>query len=417
MAASLGELFVELGVFANTKELKDFENKLKRVNTTIKETKTKNDNLTKSVKGFVKGVAGIATAITGALYALQRLTDSLVSQNQEFLNLTRNSDIALGTFQKWNNVGRMFGVKNAAQQLANLNQRLFELKLTGEGADGFILAGINPLGQDAEGVLEQLRNRVAGLDDTTATFLLTRMGLDPTMLHLLRMTRTEFEAFNKETSKYRLTEEQSKQLQMMNTQLEIARIKIQNMKDQALLAIMPYLIRFMNLVAQIIEKVMNLVKWLGSDNEFAKFIRFVLKIIGTFGAWIVTITALAKTFQFLATAITIVRTALLALTAHPIIAAVTALLWLLMKVVEHYSEGGAGRGLYSTRRAERNSIDYAIPKLQQMNQNIDNRKYLSNVRNHNPQITMNNTINTTETAQAVSNELAYYQYSSYGYSY
>ena len=32
MAASLGELFVELGVFADTKELHEFEKKLEKVN-------------------------------------------------------------------------------------------------------------------------------------------------------------------------------------------------------------------------------------------------------------------------------------------------------------------------------------------------------------------------------------------------
>lgn len=401
MASSLGELFIELGVFGNTKELKEFENKLKRVNKTMQETKNKNETVTKSTKGFLREIRNIALAISGAIYALSRLSNSLIQSNQEFLNLTRNSDIALGTFQKWNNVGRMFGVKNAAQQLFNLNQRLYELKLTGEGADGFILAGINPLGQDAEGVMEQLRNRVANLDDTTATFLLTRMGLDPTMLHLLRMTREEFEAYNRATSKYRLTEEQSKQLQLMNAQLEIARIKIQYLKDRAILAILPYFIKFMNVVAMTGDKIKQLIDWLNGDSAWAKFVKFILKAVAVFALWVTTITALAKTFQVLAGVITAVRVALLALTAHPIIAAITALIGLIMWGVGHYSKQANNK---------------ATPSLQTMNQSIDNRKFL-NTRNSNSQITMNNTIHTTETAQAISNELAYYQYSQFGYSY
>ena len=36
--ASLGELFIELGVFADTKELKNFEKKLEKVSKKIKET-------------------------------------------------------------------------------------------------------------------------------------------------------------------------------------------------------------------------------------------------------------------------------------------------------------------------------------------------------------------------------------------
>lgn len=401
MASSLGELFIELGVFGNTKELKEFEDKLKRVNKTMQETKNKNETVTRSTKGFLREVRNIALAVTGAIYALSRLSNSLIQSNQEFLNLTRNSDIALGVFQKWNNVGRMFGVKNAAQQLANLNQRLFELKLTGEGAEGFILAGINPLGQDAQGVMEQLRNRISGMDDTTATFLLTRMGLDPSMLHLLRMTRREFEAYNNATSKYRLTEEQAKQLQLMNAQLEAAKIQLGNLKDQALIAIIPYFVKFMDLVAKTAEKVKNLIDWINSDSAWAKFVKFILKAITIFTVWITTITALAKTFQILAGVITAVRIALLALTSHPIIAALTALTGLIMLGAAHYFK---------------DINKSAIPGLQQMNQSIDNRKYM-NTRNNSSQITMNNTIHTTETAQAISNELAYYQYSQFGYSY
>ncbi len=406
MAASLGELFIELGVFADTKELKEFENKLQQISNTMDKTGKKTEKSSENFKKLLRGLRNTAVAISGAIYALSKLTDSLVANNQEFLNLTRNSDIALGTFQKWNNVGRMFGVRNAAQQLASLNQRLFELKLTGEGADGFILAGINPLGQDAEGVMEQLRNRVSGLDDTAATFLLNRMGLDPSMLHLLRMTREEFEAFNQATNKYRLTDDQSRQLQLMNAQLEIARIKIQYLKDQAVLAIMPYLIKFVNVVAAIGDKIKQLVDWLNSGNSFAKFIKFILKAVAIFGAWVTTINLVAKTFQILSMAIGAVRVALIALTSHPLIAALTAVAGLIMWGVSKYQEKNGKQSFGG------------IPDLNKVNNDIDNRRYMNSIHNNNPQITMNNIIHTTEAARAVNDELMTYgQYYTYGYQY
>ena len=403
MASSLGELFVELGVFADTKELEQFEKKLKKVAKTVKETQTKSEKLNTNVKDLQRGFRNFALALSGAFYAINKLTDSLVQSNQEFLNMIRNSDIALGTFQKWDNVGRMFGVKNAAQQLASLNQRLYELKLTGQGAEGFILAGINPLGANAENVLEQLRNRVSGLDDTSATFLLSRMGLDPSMLHLLRMTREEFEAFNQQTSRYRLTEAQAKQIQAMNAQLEIARIQLQYFKDRAVIAIMPHLVNFMRVISGIVEKISELVTWLNSDNEFAQFIKFILKAVGIFTLWVFTVGKLAKVFELLSLAITGARVALLALTSHPIIAAITALAGLLMLAINHYHKQGAG------------GVDL-IPNMGQLSQSVDNRRYFNSVRNNNPQITMNNTINTSQTAQAVRNELAYYQYYTYGFA-
>ena len=402
MAANLGELFIELGVFADTKELKEFEKKLDSVKKKMEEAGKKTEKNDVNLKKLATTLRNASLAITGAVYALNKLTNSLVETNQQFLNLTRTSDISLGVFQKWDNIGRMFGVKNAAQQLESLNQRLFELKLTGEGAEGFILAGINPLGADAENIMEQLRNRVAGLDDTAASFLLSRMGLDPQMLHLLRMTREEFEAFNRATQKFRLTEEQSKQLQLMNAQLEIAKIKLGYLKDQALLAILPHLVNFMNVIGLIAERIKQLIDWLNSGSSFANFIKFILKAAAIFTVWVTTVGALAKTFELLSLAITGARVALLALTAHPIIAALTAVAGLIMWGVNKYQQ------------THGNNAFNGIPNMTGANQNIDNRRYLSNVRNSNQQITMNNTINTTETARAVNNELYYYQNYAFG---
>ena len=276
-AGSLGELFIELGIFADTKELKQFEDKLRKVDKQIKDTTQNNDKLTKSIGNFLKGMVGVASAIGGAIYALNRLTTSLIESNQQFLNLTRTSDISLSTFQKWDSVGKMFGVRNAAQQIENLNQKLFELKLTGQGAEGFMLAGINPMGQDASGIMEQLRSRVAGLDDTAAAYLLRQMGLDPSMLHLLRLGREEFEELGATIDKYRLTDDQVQQIQAMNVQLQIAQIKLRYLKDRAILALMPYFVRLMDSLAKVAEL---LARWAKGVGEFVVKWRSLIVAIG-----------------------------------------------------------------------------------------------------------------------------------------
>lgn len=257
--AGLGELFIELGVFADTKELEQAEKRLtefvktgqKAINK-VNENIKANDNFQNKLKDVVKGVGAVIGALTAAGYALNRLTNDLVQSNQAMLNLTRTSDISLSTFQKWGSIGKMLGVNNAAQQLEGLNQRLFELRLTGQGARGFQLAGINPTG-DADAVMEQLRTRVSGMSDTSASYLLREMGLDPQMLHLLRMGREEFEELGQTIKKYQLTEDQRADIQKMNIQLEIARQKLQYLKDRAILAIMPYWVRFVKVSVKIIE--------------------------------------------------------------------------------------------------------------------------------------------------------------------
>lgn len=261
--AGLGELFIELGVFADTKELEQAEKRLtefvktgqKAVNK-VNENIKANDNFQNKLKDVVKGVGAVIGALTAAGYALNHLTNDLVQSNQAMLNLTRTSDISLSTFQKWGSIGKMLGVNNAAQQIEGLNQRLFELRLTGQGARGFQLAGINPTG-DADSVMEQLRARVSGMSDTSASYLLREMGLDPQMLHLLRMGREEFEALGKTVKKYQLTDKQRADIQKMNIQLEIARQKLQYLKDRAILAIMPLFVDLAKSFASVTEMLMR----------------------------------------------------------------------------------------------------------------------------------------------------------------
>lgn len=319
--ASLGQLFVELGVFGDVEDLKKAE---KRINDFIKtndKAKKSQDDFSKTIKTGMKTFAGIVTAIGVAIHMLDRMTQSLMQSNNAMLDLTRQSDISLDTFQKWDGVGKMFGINNAAQQLENLNERLFELRLTGEGARGFQLAGIMPT--NAEDVMEQLRNRIRGLDNTSASYILKQMGLDPKMITLLRLSREEYSALAKEISKYQLTEEQRESLMKMNVQLQLANQKWQYFKDSILVAIMPKIVRFTKFITSAAEGVGRYVKWLTkSETPIAKMTRGLLKLHA---------------------AILLVGAALLAITAHPIIAAITGIIGAIMLLaddVNHYFNGG-----------------------------------------------------------------------------
>ncbi len=310
MKTSVGELFIELGIIGDdeggkkvAKALDEAIEKAQKAQKQLqkhgKETdrvEKKNKNVAKSIMNTAKSIGGLITAISGAVIALNKLSESLVQQNQYWLNLTRNSDIALETFQKWGQVGAAMnaslGEQGAAGALAELNKRLFEMKLTGEGYEGFAFAGIMPT--NAEDVLEQLRGRIKGLNDTAATAMLERLGLDPRMLSVLRMTREEFEALNAEMEKYRLTPEQRQQIQDFHKQMSIINVKMQYFKDRILVAIMPHLIRFMEVIVKIIEvlpKYRGLVigvglamtkgfgKWLKALPIIGKYLMPVVKIL------------------------------------------------------------------------------------------------------------------------------------------
>lgn len=258
---SIGELFIELGVVGDKNEVAEFDKKVKQLAKDMDLTLKSSVNANNGIKDFVKGIAGVVGAIAGATIALNKFTSDLVASNQSLLDLTRTTDIAQGTFQKWGSIGKILGVQNADRQLAGLNQRLFDLMLTGQGARGFQLAGINPVGQDAQGVLEQLRNRIKGMSDTSATYLLQQMGLDPTMLHLLRIARQDFEALGQTIKKYQLTPEQTKKIQAMNIQLQIAGIKLKYLKDKAIMALMPAWTKFIESLARVSEGLSNAVQY------------------------------------------------------------------------------------------------------------------------------------------------------------
>lgn len=272
--ASLGELFVELGVFGDVEDLKKAEKRIQEFIKTNDKAKKGQDDFSKSIKDGMKAFAGVVAAVTGAVYALNRLTSSLMDSNNAMLDLTRQSDITLSTFQKWDSVGKMFGIKNAAQQIESLNERIFELKLTGEGARGFQLAGIMPT--NADDVMEQLRNRIKGMDNTAASYLLRQMGISPQMITLLRLSREEYEKLTGEVRQYQLTDEQRQSLAMMNVQLQIANQKMQYLKDRILLKLAPVLVTLTESFARVTIMLGKFVNWiLKAKSGFALFIRTI----------------------------------------------------------------------------------------------------------------------------------------------
>lgn len=446
---NLGDLFVQIGAIGNSKEVKAFGEAVKKAGKAIDDYDKKlkkgqeiGDKATVSIKGTVTAILGIAGAVAGAYYALDRLTNSLAKQNLQWLNLTRQSDIALSTFQKWGTIGKIVGVDNAAQQLENLNQKIFNLRLTGEGAKGFQMAGIMPT--NAEDVLEQLRGRIAGMSNTSATYLLQQMGLDPKMITLLRMGREEWEQYLEVQRRYTLNESQRREIDRLNRQLEVARIKMEYLKERIVLALMPAFTRLTRFLTSVTEGFARFVNWIAKgQSPAAKLTRGILGIASALG---------------------VVKVALMAITTHPIIAAITGIIGAIMLLaddVNHYLTGGGSiigviaKGLQDLDI--KGFIDFPVPKwleymirvidflsgnatdraykarLEETIKNIDpdavklkdgsfaeiapiSQQTKSEIRNNNTTnnsknttISMNNTFYSNQPAQDTANELRFYQ--------
>lgn len=318
---SIGELFIELGVVGDKNEVAEFDKKVKQLAKDMDLTLKNSVNANNGIKGFVNGIAGVIGTIADAATALNKLTNDLVASNQSLIDLTGTTDIAQGTFQKWGSIGKMLGVQNADRQLAGLNRRLFDLMQTGQGAQDFWRAGINPVGQDAQGVLEQLRNRVKGMSNTRAEYLLQQIGLDPKMLHLLRIARQDFEALGQTVKKYQISQEQTKYIQEMNIQLKIAGIKLKYLKDNAIMALMPAWTLFTESFARVSEGLSNAVQYVSDFISKYPAVQAALKGIAVAMGVILAVT-------------------------HPLLAAFAALYLIIDDVMAYFSGGRSMLGVF-----------------------------------------------------------------------
>ena len=325
---SLGELVVELGVIGDIKPIQDAINKAKNLTEQDKKLAAAKAKVASQIDKSIRGFRNIALTISGAIFAVNKLSDALLNNNQQWINLLRQSDITLQSFQKYSNVAsildRTLGAEGAAQSLASLEQQLYKLQLTGEGANGFLLAGINPMGKSPEQILENIRSRISGMSDKQATFLLNQMGIDPRMLGMLRLTRAEFESLNAEIARYQLTEKQREEMQKLGMQLDIARKKVQYFKDRAVMAILPHVVRL--------------------TNSFEHFVEVGVKVIKFIRDAFNGMTDLQKGLLGLAEALAVVTAALWAFSKHPIIASLMALYLILEDIMAWLSGGKSAFG-------------------------------------------------------------------------
>lgn len=259
-----GELFIQLAFKGDTSQAEAFKSKIKEVanemNATVRVANKTNAGTNDLIKSFVRA----AVAIKGVAIAYANLVSTL-DNNQVWINLTRQTDLALNSLQGYaavaNVMDKSFGMESAAQSIASLEQRLYEMQITGRGGEGFLMSGIMPYGKNATQVLEDVRNRIKGLSNTQATFLLNKMGIDPRMLGMLRMTREEFASLNKELSKYQLTDKQRKAIQKYQEQISIATKKIQYFKEKLVFALMPTFVKLAESLARVVEGISKAVDW------------------------------------------------------------------------------------------------------------------------------------------------------------
>lgn len=302
----LGELFIQLGVKGDTKELdktlKQLD-KAEKVNNKVAKAKKalgreltenekkwlKNKNAINEVRnglnGFLKATAGIATAVAGSVIAFDRMANAMFNANQQLITFQRTSGISLNTLNKYASASSLVNynasLQGTAQSLQNVANNLWDIQMgRGDISPYQELAfvggkGINPFGKSLEQVIEEIRESIKTVDDLQATNIITRMGFSPDDLMMLRMTKGEIAEINN----LFLKAGEQERLNKYALQVKKIHIEFNTLGQRLSIKLMPTFIKFIDHLAEMGKRFIEL--W-DTSEQFRKSIGMLGVALGAF---------------------------------------------------------------------------------------------------------------------------------------
>lgn len=313
---NIGSLFISLGVKANTRELTNFN---------------------VGIKNIVKNTAILGGAITGAVYSLKKFVESGNAAAYSIVNFNRQTGLSIDKLNQFKSVGKNlsgnFDVENITSDIMNLEKTLTRIRLGQGSIKPFQMLGIDVIGKDAFGVLEQLRNNIRGLGDATATVLLEDLGLNPNFLQILKLSNAEFNKLSKNNF---LSLGQAKTIENLNTKMKSLSQAFINFKNQAIVKIAPALTDLIN----------KTFKWMTANNRqivdfissvakgFGMFITAIGRAVGLVGDFANKMVGVDKSLKILAVALGAAT-----LAGRPLLLGLTALL-LILEDIAVWKMGG-----------------------------------------------------------------------------
>ncbi len=169
---NIGEFFVTLGFNADTLKVKDFA---------------------KAIGNLPLDIAAGITALAGIEYQLTKVAAEALNAAVGFQMFTSQTGLSWKELQRWQIVAQQANVsaEAVASSITTLERQMAEIRLGRGNIAPFQMLGIGT-NQNAFQVLDQLRERIKGLNPATATNLISQMGINPEMMHVLQMSNEEF---------------------------------------------------------------------------------------------------------------------------------------------------------------------------------------------------------------------------------
>lgn len=251
--------------------------------------------------GMVRGVAAFAASIGTALVLMDKLSNSVLKTNQLYTNFSKQTGISIGSLNRMAGVAKLSGmnlpVEQVANDLNNLQQKIFRLGLTGEGSGIFAQLGMNPIGMNSDQFIDSLRNRFKGLSEVQKSYVLDNLGLSREWLNVLDLSDKEYDDLIKASRKLQLTEVERKQIAKYTLQQQQSNMRYELAKQRLLIAILPIMTKITELVSTIAEKFANsfgnekgvavmrdIAFWLGIAAVRAGAIKKALSVVAGLGA-------------------------------------------------------------------------------------------------------------------------------------
>lgn len=175
---NIGELFVTLGV------------KGKGLGT-LKDVAKMVGNLPVDAAAAIAGMAGISLE-------LGKMAQEAMATSVAFQAFSNQTGLSWQQLQRWQIVAEQANVstESVASSVTTLERNLAEIRLGRGNIAPFQMLGIGVgPGTNAFAVLDQLRQKIRGLNPATATNMITQMGLSPEMMNVLRLSDRQFAEF------------------------------------------------------------------------------------------------------------------------------------------------------------------------------------------------------------------------------
>ena len=263
----LGELFIELGVVGDTKELSKALKQMKKAEGVTKTRQKIEKQLGRSLKAnevnviknayalgnMVTTTMKVAAAIGGTVIALDRMAQSMIRVNQSFVGFSHQTGISINKANKFvSALGLLAGTKSESVlgDMTNLSQALFKIPM-GEGDTKiFQMMGFNPLGMKTDQLLMQLRAQAKAnkYNEEQLTYIVDSLGLSRDWVELLTASSDLFERIMKDSEGLQLSEEQRLKLQELSYQNRLQHAKLEKEILELQIKLLPFVNGMLGLV-------------------------------------------------------------------------------------------------------------------------------------------------------------------------